>query len=158
MTGWSLCDINEATRGLRGFKVCSYEGKDDRTDTQTATIAAAQLHPPALRQQSQWIIPALISQDYCEALLGFIWQPRLTLTRHKAQHDRLKKHKKECLVLQTDPRQQARKLLLQVSNPKASLTKHLTYKKSQTLVLKASDCTSDFMFPKIIPHALYLGI
>lgn len=108
---------------------------------QTATIAAAQLHPPALRQQSQRIIPALISQDYCEALLGFIWQPRLTLTRHKAQHDRLKKHKK-----------------VSVSNPSASLTKHLTYKKSQTLVLKASDCTSVFMFMFIIPHALYLGI
>lgn len=136
MTAWSLCDINEATRGLRAFKVWSYEGKDDRTDMQTATVAAAQLHPPALRQQSQQIIPALISQDYCEALLGFIWQPRLTLTRHKAQHDRLKKHKK-----------------VSVSNPSAFLTKHLTYKKSQTLL-----CTSDFMFMFIIPHALYLGI
>lgn len=93
---------------------------------------AAQLYPGVLRQQLPRIIPTLISQDYCEAFLGFIWQPRLTLTRHKVQHDCLKKHKKECLVLQTDPRQQARKLLLQVSNPLASLTKHLTYKKPNT--------------------------
>lgn len=71
---------DEVTWELRGFKVCSYEGKDDRTDVRTAAAG----DPPALRQQSQRIIPALISQDgriKNEASWGFMWKPQLTLTQ-----------------------------------------------------------------------------
>ena len=64
---------------LRGFKICCHEGKDNRTDIQTAAG-----DPRALRQQSQWIIPALILQeDYKKVLLGFILKPQFTLTQHR---------------------------------------------------------------------------
>lgn len=78
---WTL-NGNRVTWKLRGLKVCSDEGKDNRTDIHTAVG-----DPRALRQQSDWVIPALDLAGGLknEALLGFIWKPQLTLTQHRPQ-------------------------------------------------------------------------